>query len=205
MVPAGMPEPEPLPATESVPYQRDGSHRRRSGDAARPGVGVQGGRHAGKLGGSTGPSNGVATGIGHGQIPRVSQPSLGAQPPYALAIPVFRHRALAALAARAPMGPAREVTLAWYLCARLIDGATGPQRLSATVRHARAAAARTWLASAGLPTSCRMSLGKLMDACGAETEPDRQRIARSAADALGATAEHLDPAARAEVELLARS
>lgn len=145
----------------------------------------------------------MATGTGRREIPRVSQPPVGAQPPYALAVPAFRHRTLAALAARAPMGPAREVTLAWYLCARLIDGATGPQRLSAQVRHARAAAARSWLASAGLPTSCRMPLGKLMDACGAEPEPDRQRIARTAADALGATAEHLEAAARAEVEQLA--
>ena len=41
-----------------------------------------------------------------------------------------------------------------------------------------------------------------MDACGAEAEPDRQRIARTAADALAATAEHLDAAARAEVDQL---
>jgi hypothetical protein len=201
---ASGPGPGQLPATESLPSQRDGSRRRRSGDRARPGLGVRKGRHARKLGGARGRSNGVATGTGAREIPRVSQPSIGAQPPYALAIPVFRHRALAALAARAPMGPAREVTLAWYLCARLIDGATGAQRLSPSVRHARAASARSWLSTAGLPTSCRMTLGKLMDACGSEGEPDRQRIARAAADALGATAEHLDPSARAEVELLAR-
>lgn len=141
----------------------------------------------------------MATGTGAGEIPRVSQTSIGAQPPYALAVPAFRHRALAALAARAPMGPAREVTLAWYLCARLIDGATGTQPLSATVRQARAAAARSWLASAGLPTSSRMTLGKLMDACGAESV-DPARIARAAADALGATSAHLEAPALAELE-----
>lgn len=204
MVPCWEPEPGTLPPTETVPAQRDGGHRHQSDDVVRPGLGVRWGRHAGKLGGGVGPSNGVATGTRAGEIPQVSQPSIGAQPPYALAVPAFRHRTLAALAARAPMGPAREVTLAWLLCARLIDGATGAQRLSASVRQARAAAARTWLASAGLPTSCRMTLAKLMDACGSEGEPDRQRIARSAADALGATVQHLDPSARAEVEHLAR-
>jgi hypothetical protein len=204
MGPATRPVPGLLRATEILPCQQVGSRSQQSGRAARPGLGIREGRHAGKLGGCLRPSNGVATGTGPGEIPRVSQPSIGAQPPYALAVPVLRHRTLAALAARAPMGPAREVTLAWYLCARLIDGATGPHRLSPAVRHARAAAARSWLASAGLPTSCRMTFAKLMEACGADGEPDRQRIARTAADALGATGDHLDPSARAEVEQLAR-
>ncbi len=152
-----------------------------------------------------GGSNGVATRPKPRDIPPVPQPAAAAQPPFALAIPVFRHRTLAAHAARAPMGPAREVALAWFLCARLIDGATGQRRLPATVRQARAAAARSWLASAGLPSSCRLALGKLMEACGTEGEPDRQRLARAAADALAATADHLDPSARAELESLTRA
>lgn len=152
-----------------------------------------------------GASNGVATGPCRGEIPRVPHHAAAAQPPFALAVPVFRHRTLAALAAKAPMGPAREVALAWFLCARLIDGTTDPFRLSAPVRQLRAAAARSWLASAGLPSACRIALGKLMDACGSEGEPDRQRIARAASDAMSATAEHLDPAARAELEALTRS
>lgn len=148
-------------------------------------------------------SNGVATQRRGGEIPRVSQPA-APQPPFALSTPTFGHRGIAALAARAPMGPAREVALAWFLCARLIDGATGPVRLSGPARSARAAAARSWLATAGLPASSRMALGKLMDACGAEGDPDHKRIARAIADALAATAEHLDPPTRAEMEGLAR-
>lgn len=129
--------------------------------------------------------------------------SIAVQPPYALANPAFRHRALAALVARAPIGPAREVAIAWFVCARLIDGVRGTGRLSGAARSARAAAARSWLSSAGLPAACRMPLGKLIDACGGDGEPDHRRIARAVADALGATGEHLDGPARAELEPLA--
>ena len=101
------------------------------------------------------------------------------------------------------MGPAREVALAWFLCARLLDGAVGTTRLSAGVRGARATAARSWLASAGLPAACRMPLAKVIDACGVDGDVDPQRIARTVTDALTATAEHLDGAARSELETLA--
>lgn len=137
------------------------------------------------------------------QIVRVPHPA-AAPPPYALVIPVFRHRALAALAARAPIGPSRDVALAWFVCARLIEGNFSPAPLSGTARSARAAAARSWLATAGLPTTCRLPLGKLMDACGADGDPDYKRIGRAAADALAASAEHLDAAAKGELEALAR-
>lgn len=137
------------------------------------------------------------------QIPPVPQ-LVTSQPPFALATPTFRHRALASLAARAPIGPGREVALAWFLCARLVDGAIGIPRLSGAARSARSAAARSWLASAGLPAACRLSLAKVMDACGVEGDADHRTIARAVADALGATAEHLDAAARAELEPLAR-
>lgn len=146
----------------------------------------------------------MARPLPHGQIPGVSHPA-AVRPPYALATPTFRHRALAALVARAPIGPGREVALAWFVCARLIDGVRGEGRLSGSVRSARAAAARSWLSSAGLPATCRMPLGKLIDACGGEGEPDHRRIAGAAADALRATSEHLDGPARAELEPLANA
>lgn len=138
------------------------------------------------------------------QIPPVPHP-VASQPPFALATPAFRHRALASLAARAPIGPAREVALAWFVCARLIDGAIGEPRLSGSTRAARTAAARSWLATAGLPAACRLSLAKVMDACGAEGDADHRVIARAVADALGATSDHLDAPARAELEPLSRS
>lgn len=160
-------------------------------------------RHAGKLDALPGGSNGVARGIGPAQIPRVPHHA-AAQPPYALSTSTFRHRSLAALAARAPIGPARDVALAWFVCARLLDGVTGAQPLSGSARAARAAAARTWLSGAGLPAGCRLTLSRLIDACGAEGEPDRSRLAKAVTEALRATGDHLDPAARADLESLAK-
>lgn len=151
-----------------------------------------------------GGSNGVATGPGRGQIPRVTQHAPAPLPPYGLPAPAFRHRALAALAARAPIGPERDVALAWFVCARLLDGAIGAPALSGAARSARAAAARTWLASAGLPASCRVPLGRLMDACGTEAQPDRAKLAKSVAEALRVTSPHLDQAARDEIDALTR-
>jgi hypothetical protein len=146
----------------------------------------------------------VATAAGGCEIPRVSQHAPAPLPPYGLPTPVFRHRALAALAARAPIGPERDVALAWFLCARLLDGAGGAAPLSPAVRASRAAAARTWLASAGLPAACRVPLGRVMDACGTEGDPDRARLAKALAEALRVTGSHLDAAARDEIETLAR-
>jgi hypothetical protein len=128
----------------------------------------------------------------------VTHPAL--HPPYGLATVTFRHRALAALASRAPIGPARDVALAWFVCARLLDGTVGAQPLSDPARIARAAAARAWIASAGIPTGSRVPLTKVVDACGVQGVPDRQKIVKATTEALRATAEHLDPQARTEVE-----
>lgn len=154
-----------------------------------------------KLDGASGRSNGVAGAEPAGQIPPVSPISTIA-PPYALATPSFRFRALAALAARAPIGPAREVALAWFVCGRLLDGVAGPGRLSASVRSARATAARTWLAGASLPAACRPAFARLVDLCG-EGDPDHVRLRDAVAEALRSGGEHLDPAARSEIEGLA--
>ena len=151
-----------------------------------------------------GRSNGVATTPPNREIPPVPH-LVASQPPFALATPAFRHRALAALAARAPIGPGREIALAWFLCARLIDGAIGAARLSGAARASRSAAARSWLASAGLPAACRLPLARVMDACGTEGDADHRLIARTVADALGATGDHLDAPARAELEPLTRA
>lgn len=157
-------------------------------------------RHARKLGASPGGSNGVATGGRAGEIPHVSHPLAPAQPPYALATFGFRHRNLASLAARAPIGPARDVALAWFVCARLLDGLTAAPSISPPARAARGAAARLWLAGAGLPSGSRLPLARVIDACSAEGEVDRARLAKAVSDALKATAEHLDPATRGDLE-----
>ena len=126
------------------------------------------------------------------------------QPPYGLATVTFRYRALAALASRAPIGPARDVALAWFVCARLLEGTLGSHPLSDPARAARAAATKAWIASAGIPTGSRVPLAKLVDACGVQGAPDRPKIVKAAVEALRATAEHLDPQARSELEQFAK-
>ncbi|HUQ82795.1 MAG TPA: hypothetical protein VM076_16710 [Gemmatimonadaceae bacterium] len=85
-------------------------------------------------------------------------------PPYALAAPRFRFRALAALAGRSPLGGEREVALATLLAARLVVGALPPQPLPQGVRITRANGARAWFAALALPAPLRQSLARLVDA-----------------------------------------
>lgn len=85
-------------------------------------------------------------------------------PPYALATPRFRFRALAALAGRAPLGGEREVALATLLAARLVIAALPPLALPQGVRETRANGARAWFAALALPAALRQSLARLVDA-----------------------------------------
>src|SRR5262252_2045280 len=85
-------------------------------------------------------------------------------PPYALASPRFRFRALAALVGRSPLGGEREVALATLLAGRLVVGALPPSPLPQNVRIVRANGARAWFAALAVPTSLRQSLTRLLDA-----------------------------------------
>jgi hypothetical protein len=85
-------------------------------------------------------------------------------PPYALATPRFRFRALAALAGRSSLGGDREVVLAMLLAGRLVIGALPPRPLPQGVRATRASGARAWLAALALPAAFRQSLARLIDA-----------------------------------------
>ncbi len=105
-------------------------------------------------------------------------------PPYALAIPEFRFRALAALAGRASLGGARELAIGVLLGARLTDGMVGEYPLPLSIRQARAVAARSWLGSLALPPSTRAALLRLLDA----TATDDRRALSEAFDALLAIA-----------------
>jgi hypothetical protein len=93
-------------------------------------------------------------------------PGLPAPPPYALTVPVFRFRALASLAGRAPLGGPREVALAAYLVARLVDDCLPEKELPAAARAERSVGARAWLAHVALPTGVRASLTRLVDLTG---------------------------------------
>jgi hypothetical protein len=122
-------------------------------------------------------------------------------PPYALSSPAFRFRALASLAGRAPLGGPREVTLAAYLVARLVDDCLPDRQLSATARVERSSAARGWLANVVLPAPVRTALTKLA----AATAGDLSDVAPTLAGVIAATTSYLDAAARAELDRLARA
>lgn len=127
--------------------------------------------------------------------------SLPAPPPYALATPNFRFRALALLAGRAPIGGPREVALAMYLVARLVDDCQSTRMLPPSARAERASAARNWLAGVALPPAIRTALAKLADA----TSGDPGELSALLANAIAAVDAFLDAASRAELERLSRA
>jgi hypothetical protein len=121
--------------------------------------------------------------------------------PYALSSPAFRFRALASLAGRAPLGGAREVALAVYLVARLVDDCLPEKVLPLTSRVERSAAAKGWLASMALSGPVRGALMKLVEA----TAGDLSDVAPTLASVIAATTAFLDIAARTELDRLARA
>ena len=122
-------------------------------------------------------------------------------PPYALAAPAFRFRNLAALAGRAPIGGAREVALACFVAARLVNDCCDPTLdFDDEARAARCAGAKGWLGTIAIPGPVRTPVAKLADAS-ANGHPEAMAplvtALAKAADAF------LDPAARAELDALA--
>jgi hypothetical protein len=138
----------------------------------------------------------VAAPAGAGHIGAVSP-----LPPYALATPRFRFRALAALAGRSPLGGEREVALATLLAARLAAGALPPQPLPQGVRITRANGARSWFAALALPAALRQPLARLVDAT-TSVDRDGLEVALRAVIDLGLP--QLDAAAVAELRELLR-
>jgi hypothetical protein len=124
-----------------------------------------------------------------------------ALPPYVLATPIFRFRALAALAGRAALGGPREVALATYLVARLAHDCSPALALPANIRASRSIGARSWLSSLALPTTVRASLARLAEA----TDGDAVAVVPALRAVISATATYLDSGARLELERLARA
>ena len=122
-------------------------------------------------------------------------------PPYALATPVFRFRALASLASRSSLGGPREVTLATYLIARLVDDCLPDKALPPAAREERAAGARAWLANIALPAAVRAALSRLAAATGG----DPATIGEALTSVISAVDAYLDPASRAELARLERA
>src|SRR6185295_16617196 len=90
-------------------------------------------------------------------------------PPYAVPPTEFRFPALAALAGRAQLGGDREVALAVYLAARLVQDSVGPACVSDPLRAERAANAKTWVSSFALPASVRPSITHLIESTSGDT------------------------------------
>ncbi len=127
---------------------------------------------------------------------------IGTAPPYSLAAPSFRFRALASLAGRAPLGGEREMALASLMAARLADALLLAIPLSASARTSRAAGARVWCSTLTLPAAARIPLARVVDA---SENGDRPHIAAALAAFTAIAGPVLDAAARAELSELVTS
>jgi hypothetical protein len=105
---------------------------------------------------------------------------------------------LAALAGRGQIGGDREVALAAFATARLVNGVLPPNALPAPARAARATAARQWLSALALPAALKTPFARLADATAANTSDVRAAM-RVMIDAAGPM---LDAPSRAELERL---
>ena len=124
-------------------------------------------------------------------------------PPYALSAPAFPLRHLAALAGRAPIGGAREVALACFVAARLAAEHAEAEdvRIAAPARIARAAGAKSWLATLALPTPMRAPLARCVEHSG---DGPAATLARDVASLAALADSYLDAPARGELAALAR-
>jgi hypothetical protein len=131
------------------------------------------------------------------QIPRVPV----TLPPYALPAPVFRFRNLATLAGRAPIGGAREVALACFVAARLVNDCCDPiLALDEDARTARCAGAKGWLGTIAIPAPVRTPVAKLAEA---SANGHADAMAPLVAALAKAADSFLDAAARSELDTLA--
>jgi hypothetical protein len=137
-----------------------------------------------------------ATVTGALYIPVVRPP----RQPYALETPQFSFAAVAACAARSPLGGSREVAIAAFVTARLADDLIGARRLSAEDRQARATAARRWLSNMALPETARRVFLELIGA----TEREASDTAAALRKVMDVTAATLDGGARSDLERLVR-
>ena len=122
-------------------------------------------------------------------------------PPYSLVPHRFPLRALAARAAGAPLGSAREVTLACLMAANLAAHQSLAAPLPPRVRADRVTKARGWFAARALPAAVRTPLSRLLDTLSNDSLPD---VAAALTLVLSASRRYLDAASIREVETLSR-
>ncbi|HEX6251086.1 MAG TPA: hypothetical protein VFZ56_06620 [Gemmatimonadaceae bacterium] len=95
-----------------------------------------------------------------------------ASPPYALAPVEFQFPALAALAARVPVGGEREAVLACITLGRLASALLPPVELSSELRRERAEGARIWLLSLPLEPTIRALLLRAINSTASATRAE---------------------------------
>jgi hypothetical protein len=125
---------------------------------------------------------------------------IGQLPPYALATPAFRFRALASHAGRAALGGDREIALACFAVARLAAGLLPPVMLAPGDAATRATATRHWLASLTLPAPSRAAAAATIDAI---ARSNRRGVAESLRALRDVAGPQLDSPSIAEIDDLA--
>ena len=123
------------------------------------------------------------------------------QPPYAVLPTEFRFPGLAALAGRAQLGGDREVALAVYLSARLVQDSVGAGCLSDVARADRATNAKTWVSSFALPAAVRPAIVRLIES----TAGDVASVVEDLRAVVASTRAYLDIHSLAELDRLAKS
>jgi hypothetical protein len=123
------------------------------------------------------------------------------QPPYAVPPTEFRFPALAALAGRAQLGGDREVALAVYLAARLVQDCHGRTAMSEAARTERAAGAKHWISSFALPAPVRPSITRVIEG----TAGSAATIADDFRALVASTRSYLDIQSQAELDRLANA
>ncbi|MGH7603385.1 MAG: hypothetical protein ACRENK_05215 [Gemmatimonadaceae bacterium] len=121
---------------------------------------------------------------------------LGQLPRFALAVPEFRFRSVAALAGRASLGGDRETLLACLQLGRLCAGILPPYSLSRDLTVERTEQTRQWLSAIAVPSGIRSTAFGIF---GGLTGHDRTRCALAFEDLVKAAAGQLDEASRMEL------
>lgn len=123
-----------------------------------------------------------------------------ASTPFAPPRALFAFPGLAAAAARAPLGGAREALAGALMAARLAQGMQLPHPLPVETRRARAEQMKSWLSALTVPAKTRTAL---LRAIVVSAQGDRTVMAEALLAVTDVTAAHLDRVARSELTRLA--
>lgn len=135
------------------------------------------------------------------RLPRSPFKTMIQAPPYALASPAFRFRALASHAGRAALGGDREIALAAFAVGRLAAAMLPPFTLTPADAAARVANTKQWLSSMALPGPQRAACIAVADAV---TAGVKRPVVHAISGLVEAAVRNLDQGSIAELhELMA--